>query len=130
MATRFARKKKEDVSIVSFSPRPSLQRYFGYSSVIGNANQFSIAKNYPQTPLAPISIYYAQHNYQSSPSIYQNKSPFYKHTLPNHQANAPTYKNPGKNNPNSNKLPLPNLEIKPQRLSPLWQKHVPNTLSA
>ncbi|KAG5596651.1 hypothetical protein H5410_037883 [Solanum commersonii] len=34
MATGFARKKKEDVSTVSFSPRPRPQRYFGSGSAI------------------------------------------------------------------------------------------------
>ena len=67
MAAGFARKKKEDVSVVSFSPRSRPQRYFGSGSAIGNTNRFSTINNYQPPPQAPFPIYYAQQNYQPSP---------------------------------------------------------------
>ncbi|KAK4724271.1 hypothetical protein R3W88_027050 [Solanum pinnatisectum] len=82
IATGFARKKKEDVSAVSFSPRPRLQRYFESGSAIGNSNQFSKSNNYPPPPQAPIPIYYAQLNYQPSRPIYQNQPPVSRSELP------------------------------------------------
>ncbi|XP_049360477.1 uncharacterized protein LOC125825188 [Solanum verrucosum] len=103
MATGFARKKKDDVSAVSFSPRPRPQRYFGSGSAIGNSNRFPTSNMYPPSPQAPIPIYYAQQNYQAPPPIYQNQPPTYQNILPNHQANA-------------NNLPRPNLEKKPPRV--------------
>ncbi|XP_049387091.1 uncharacterized protein LOC125851355 [Solanum stenotomum] len=116
IATGFARKKKEDVSAVSFSPRPRPQRYFGSGSAIGNSNRFPTSNIYPLSPQTPIPIYYAQQNYQAPPPIYQNQPLTYLNTLPNHQANAPVYQNPGQNNPNANNLPRPNLERKPPRV--------------
>uniref|UniRef100_A0A3Q7EAL6 Uncharacterized protein n=1 Tax=Solanum lycopersicum TaxID=4081 RepID=A0A3Q7EAL6_SOLLC len=63
MAAGFARKKKENVSVVSFSPRSRPQRYFGSCSAIGNTNRFSTVNNYQPPPQAPLPIYYAQQNY-------------------------------------------------------------------
>ncbi|XP_069150208.1 uncharacterized protein [Solanum lycopersicum] len=123
MAVEFARKKKEDVSVVSFSPRSRPQRYFGSGSAIGNTNRFSTIDNYQPPPQAPLPIYYAQQNYQPSPQnyqpsppIYQNQPPTYQKTPPNHQANVPAYQSPGQNNPNNNNLPRPNLETNPPRV--------------
>ncbi|KAG5612581.1 hypothetical protein H5410_023862 [Solanum commersonii] len=92
---RFARKKKEDVSAVSFSSRPRPQRYFGFGYAIVNSNRFPTSNIYPPFPQAPIPIYYAQQNYQAPPPIYQNQPPTYQNTLLNHQANALVYQNPG-----------------------------------
>ena len=88
MAAGFARKKKEDVSVESFSPRSRPQRYFESGSAIGNTNRFSTVNNYQPPPQAPLPIYYAQQNYQPSPPIYQNQPPTYQI---HHQITKPIY---------------------------------------
>ncbi|MCD7447825.1 hypothetical protein HAX54_035303 [Datura stramonium] len=68
--TGFVRKKKEDVSSISYSPASRSRGNFGSSSTIKNPNRLSPLNNHPQAPYSPYPIFYAQPNFQPPPQIY------------------------------------------------------------
>ncbi|MCD9559849.1 hypothetical protein HAX54_018173, partial [Datura stramonium] len=85
--TGFVRKKKEDVSSLSYSPASRPRGNFGSNSTVKTPSRLSLLNNHPQAPYSPYPIFYAQPNFQPPPQIYPN----FQH---NYKAPTPVYQNP------------------------------------